>query len=148
MNDSNSFQYLDDLIERANKVMGKKLTTKDRKALPDSVYCGPDRSFPCHDCKHVAVAKAYLGRSKYPKKTKQRIAACINRRAKKLGCKVTKKAKAGVDEFPKFIELSYEEKKIYSSAEFSFTKALVDISVKNPGKDLEDCLGILLQEEK
>ena len=147
MSEGNEFKYLDDLIEKANKVMGKsvKLTTKTRKKLPDSVFCGPDRSFPTHTCKHVAVAKAYLGRSKYPKKTKQRIAACINRRAKKLGCNVTKKAKASEEVFPMFIELSYEEKKIYSSEEFAFTKALVDISVKNPGKDLEDCLGILLK---
>lgn len=146
MSDSNGFQYLDDLIERANKVMGKALTTDDRKKLNKKTFCGPDRSFPVPDCKRAAVAKAYLGRSKYPKKTKQRIAACINRKARELGCKVTKKAKAGVEEFPKFIELSYEEKKIYSSEEFAFTKALVDVSVKNPGKDLEECLGMLLKE--
>lgn len=34
------FKYLDDLIEEANKVMGKALTTKTRKKLPDSVFCG------------------------------------------------------------------------------------------------------------
>ena len=95
----------------------------------------------------VAVAKAYLGRSKYPQKTKQRIAACINRKAKKLGCKVTKKAKSGVEEHPKFIELSYEEKKIYSSDIFDFTKQLTEVSIKNPGKDIEDCIGILLKKE-
>lgn len=150
MSDINNFQYLDDLIERANKVMGKKLSTKDRKKLKKSTFCGPDRSFPVPDCKHVAVAKAYLGRSKYPKKTKQRIAACINRRARQLGCKVTKKAKAdneGNEIFPKFIELSYEEKKIYSSDIFDFTKQLTEVSIKNPGKDIEDCIGILLKEE-
>jgi hypothetical protein len=38
--------YLKELIDKANKVMGKKLTTKDRKKLKDSTYCGPNRSFP------------------------------------------------------------------------------------------------------
>lgn len=111
----------------------------------------PDRSFPVPDCKHVAVAKAYLGRSKYPKKTKQRIAACINRRARQMGCKTTKKAKAdneGNEVFPRFIELSYEEKKLYSSDIFDFTKKLTEVSIKNPDKDIEDCVGILLQEEE
>ena len=40
------FEYLDILIEKANKAMGKVLTTKDRKKLKKSVYCGPGRSFP------------------------------------------------------------------------------------------------------
>lgn len=93
----------------------------------------------------MQAAKAFLGRSKFPKKTKKRIAACINRKAKQLGCKVTKRAKAGLEEFPKFIELSYEEKKLYSSEEFETTKRLVGISIKNPDKDIEDCLGFLVK---
>ena len=43
---------LNELFERADKAMGKKLTTKDRKKLKKSVYCGPGKSFPCPDCKH------------------------------------------------------------------------------------------------
>lgn len=30
---------LNELIEKANTVMGKKLTTKDRKKLKDSTFC-------------------------------------------------------------------------------------------------------------
>lgn len=89
----------------------------------------PNRSFPIVDCKHVAVAKAYLGRSKFSKSTKDKIAACINRKAKQLGCDVSKKAKASL----KFIELSYEQKKLYSSEVFTATKELVEESIKNPG---------------
>lgn len=116
---------LDKLIENAYNVMGKKLTTKTRKALPDKVFCGPGRSFPCHDCEHVRVAKTYLGRSKFSKATKKKIAACINRRAKLLKCKVTKKAKA------------VDEKKIYDFDEFKSTKKLIEQSLKNPDMNLD-----------
>jgi hypothetical protein len=143
------FKELDKLIEKANEVMGKKLTTKDRKRLPASAYCGPGRSFPCNDCSHVGAAKAFLGRSKFSEATKKKIAACINRKAKALGCSGDKKAKANTesdgDFFPKFIELTYEEKQVYSSDVFEETKLLVGVSIKNPGKDLEDCYGLLLK---
>jgi len=111
-------------------LVAKKLTTKDRKKLKSSTFCGPNRSFPVPDCKHVAIAKAYLGRSKFSKATKKKIAACINRKAKELGCKTTKKAKA-------FIELSYEQKKLYSGEIFITTKQLVEESIKTPGMDLD-----------
>ncbi len=129
-----------ELLERARRAIAdskgecfceedaKKLTTKDRKRLRK--FCGTGRSFPVPDCKHVAVAKAYLGRSKFSKSTKEKIAACINRRAKKLGCSGDKKAKASI----KFIELSYEQKKLYSSEIFKTTKELVDKSIKSPGE--------------
>jgi hypothetical protein len=130
---------LDDVIKNANRVIeeAKKLTTKDRKKLKKGTFCGPNRSFPVPDCKHVATAKAYLGRSKFSKSTKQKIAACINRKAKQLGCNVSKKAKASQTEFPKFIELSYEEKQLYSSDVFASTKELVEESIKNPNMDLD-----------
>ena len=129
--------YLDKLIDRANKAMSKKLTTKDRKKLKKSTFCGPGRSFPVPDCKHVGTAKAYLGRSKFSSSTKKKIAACINRKAKQLGCTPGKKAKAGEGpHFPKYIELSTEEKQLYSSDIFKETKELVEQSIKNPGLEL------------
>lgn len=131
------YSYLDRLIDKANEAMGKKLTTKDRKKLKSSTFCGPGRSFPVPDCKHVATAKAYLGRSKFSSSTKKKIAACINRKAKQLGCDVSKKAKAGEEElFPKYQELSTEEKKLYSSDVFAETKQLVEESIKSPGMEL------------
>lgn len=141
------------LLDRARravnnaKTISKKLTPRARKKLSKSVFCGPGRSFPTPDCKRIAVAKAYLGRSKFSKSTKKKIAACINRRAKKLGCKVTKKAKASEEIFPKFIELSYEQKRIYSSDDFAETKALVEESIKNPGMEL-DFADVILCENK
>ena len=76
----------------------KKLTTKDRKKLRESTFCGPGRSFPVPDCKHVGTAKAYLGRSKFSQSVKQKIAACINRKAKQLGCTPGKPAKGEVEQ--------------------------------------------------
>lgn len=93
------------------------------------------------------MAKAYLGRSKFSKATKKKIAACINRKAKQLGCKVSKKAKASEETFPKFIELSYEQKKLYSSDDFAETKALVEESIKNPSMEL-DFTDVVLCEDK
>jgi hypothetical protein len=58
----------------------------------------------------------------------------------------TQKAKAELEIFPKFIELSYDEKQLYSSDIFDETKKLVEISIQNPDKDDEECYGILLKE--
>jgi hypothetical protein len=127
--------YLDRIIAKANKAMevAKPLTTKQRKKMKKGTFCGPDRSFPVPDCKHVGAAKAFLGRSKFSAATKKKIAACINRKAKALGCTPGKKAKSS--EFPKYIELSTEEKMVYSSEIFQDTKRLVDESIKTPGFD-------------
>jgi len=38
--------YLDEIIKRANEAMGKKLSTKERKKLKKSTFCGPLKSFP------------------------------------------------------------------------------------------------------
>ncbi len=121
-----------DVITKVEKAIekAKKLTTKDRKKMKESTFCGPGRSFPVPDCKHVAVAKAYLAKSKFSESTKKKIAACINRKAKALKCNVSKKAKA-------YTEYSYEsltqdQKFIYDSDMFEATRKLVEKSIKNP----------------
>jgi hypothetical protein len=131
--------YLDKLIERAYKAMGKPLTTKQRKSMKSGTFCGPGRSFPVPNCKYVGVARSFLGRSKFSSSTKKKIAACINKKEKSLGCKGAKKAKA-------YIELSAVQKKLYSSEEFITTKQLVDASVKDPGKNIEHYLNFLLDK--
>lgn len=137
-----SDSYLNRLIEKANKAIevAKPLTTKQRKKMKSSTFCGPGRSFPVNDCKHVGVAKAYLGRSNFSSSTKKKIAACINRKAKSLGCTPGKKAKASEGpHYPKYIELNTEQKQMYSSDVFAATKKLVEESIKNPGLELFDC---------
>jgi hypothetical protein len=130
---------LNSALERAQKALdvAKKLTTKDRKKLKSGTFCGPGRSFPVPDCQHVATAKAFLGRSKFSASTKQKIAACINRKGKALGCGGDKKAKASENEFSKYQELSTEQKKLYSSDIFESTRQLVEESIANPGMDLD-----------
>jgi len=133
-----------DIFERADKALeeAKKLSTKDRKELKSNNFCGPNKSFPCNDCNHVAAAKAMLGRSKFSDATKKKIAACINKKAEALGCTENKKSEASVNEFLKYIELSGEQKKLYSSEVFSSTKAIVDASIKNKGTNDEDLIWI------
>ena len=127
-------------IKNADEV-AKKLTTKDRQKLRKSVFCGPNRSFPVPDCKHVAVAKAYLNRSKFSKSTKQKIAACINRRAKQLGCKVTTPAKAKGNVEYTFETMPADLKILADSEIFETTKVLVDQSIENSGMELDfNCL--------
>lgn len=130
---------LEGLIQRAQRAIevAAPLTTKQRKKMKAGTFCGPGRSFPVNDCKHVGTAKAFLGRSKFSASTKKKIAGCINRKAKALGCTPGKKAKAGTewpdDYNPKYVELSQEEKMLYSSDIFESTKQLVDDSIENPG---------------
>jgi len=123
------------LIAKANRVMGKELTTKDRKKMSKATFCGPNKSFPVLDREHVAVARAYLGKSKLADATKKKIAACINRKVKALGCVIIKTVKANRN-YPIYIELSYEQKQLYTSEVFKTTRALVDDSLLNPDMEL------------
>lgn len=72
--------------------MDAKLTTEKRKSLPDSAFCGPDRSFPAHDAAHVRNALSRLPQAKsFTSEQKARILACVKSRAKKLGVDVSGK---------------------------------------------------------
>lgn len=70
--------------------MDKRLTSESRKALPDSAFCGPNRSFPAHDAAHVRNALARLPQAKnFTPAQKSRILACVKGRAKKLGVEIS-----------------------------------------------------------
>ena len=62
-----------------------KLTAAQRKRLPDSAFCGPDRSFPAHDKAHVLAGLRLLGRAKLSAAQKARVRACLLRRARRFG---------------------------------------------------------------
>ncbi len=64
-----------------------KLTAAQRKRLPDSAFCGPNRSFPAHDRAHVLAGLRLLGRAKLSPAQKARVRACLLRKAKALGMK-------------------------------------------------------------
>jgi hypothetical protein len=138
---------LKEAIEKVNKSItkadevAKKLTTKMRKKLKESTFCGPNRSFPVPDCKHVATAKAYLNRSNFSAATKRKIAACINRKAKQLGCTPGKPAKVKGSVEYSFDNLPEDLRKLADSPVFKTTKELVEESIENEGMDLDfaDC---------
>jgi hypothetical protein len=65
------------------------LSAEQRKGLKSNTFCGPDRSFPCPDCAHVTAARRLIGRYKGPGK-KSTILACVNRKAKSMGCDKSK----------------------------------------------------------
>jgi hypothetical protein len=129
-----SIDKVNESIKNADEV-AKKLTTKDRKGLKSSTFCGPNRSFPVPDCKHVGTAKAYLARSKFSAAVKKRIAACINRKAKSLGCTPGKPAKGSVEY--SFDNLPEDLKKLADSRIFKTTKDLVEASLENEGMELD-----------
>ena len=136
---NNYLKRAEDAINKARALMGgredsKKLTTKERKRLKDSTFCGPGWSFPVNDCAHYTAALRLLNRSKYSSSTKNKIRACINRRGKKLGCKGAKKTKAWAEANNIDIEA------LMASDVFKTTRDLVEYSLEHPGEDLpNDC---------
>lgn len=63
-----------------------RLSTKERRDLKASTFCGPKRSFPVPDCEHVTAAKRLIGRYK-GEGNKDEILACVSRKAEKMSCK-------------------------------------------------------------
>lgn len=83
-----------------------KLSTKQRKDLSKSTFCGPNKSFPVPDCAHVVAARRLIGRYKGPG-DKSTILACVSRKAKKLGCDTKSK-----DETQQPTQDSYQHSRI------------------------------------
>lgn len=110
--------------------LSKELTTKDRKKLKESDFCGPNRSFPVTDCEHVRVARAYLNRSKFSESTKQKIKTCINKKAQKFKCG-TENASYG-DTFS-FKDLTVSEINLSKAEIFKTTNDLMLSSLAVPG---------------
>lgn len=63
----------------------KKLTTESRNKLPDTAFCGPDRSFPAHDESHVRNGLSQLPKAKLSSSQKAKVRACLIRKGKKYG---------------------------------------------------------------
>jgi len=75
-----------ELVTEGELTEDAKLSTAKRKSLPDSVFCGPGRSFPVNDCAHYTAALRLLNRYKGSDSTKAKIHSCITRKGKRLGC--------------------------------------------------------------
>lgn len=74
----------------------KKLTKKERDALPDSAFCGPKRSFINIDKGHITAGLGMLGVYKGTG-NKDTIRACLIKYGKKYGMKFDKKKKDNED---------------------------------------------------
>jgi len=64
-----------------------RLTYAQRQNLPDSAFCGPNRTYPAHDAAHVRNAFARLATfgHRLPKSVRAKIYRCLRRRAKRFG---------------------------------------------------------------
>lgn len=64
-----------------------KLTYAARQKLPAKAFCGPNRSYPAHDAKHVKSALGRLSQfgHRLPAKVRATIYKCLVRRAKRYG---------------------------------------------------------------
>jgi len=81
--------------ELTTEIKDAKLSTKKRKGLAKSTFCGPNKSFPVPDCAHVTAARRLVGRYKGPG-DKSSILSCVSRKAKALGCGGGEKKKDNV----------------------------------------------------
>jgi hypothetical protein len=86
--------YKPDSAESLDEVEEKALTSKDRNKLPDSSFCGPDRSFPANDKSHVQNGLARLTGSKLSSSQKASVKACLTRKGKAMGMKFSDEAAA------------------------------------------------------
>jgi len=68
-----------------------KLTYAARQDLPDSAFCGPNRTYPAHDAAHVRNGLARLGTfgHRLSPAVRSKIIACLKRRAKRFGVEVS-----------------------------------------------------------
>lgn len=72
-------------LEESFSMKDAKLSTEQRKKLPDSAFCGPGRSFPAHDKAHVTAGLRLLNRSNFSDATKNKIKSCLYRKGKRYG---------------------------------------------------------------
>lgn len=61
-----------------------KLTAKERNALPDSDFAGPNRSYPIEDQNHARNALSRAAQNAGPK-LESKIRAKVHRRYKRIG---------------------------------------------------------------
>ncbi len=98
-------------------VSESKLSYKARENLPDSAFCGPNRSYPTQDAKHVGNAFARLSQfgHRMSPALRERIHGCISRKAKAMGvehegCWICH-SKKSVSEAVEWINRKYGDKK-------------------------------------
>lgn len=80
------WEFLDLALQGALIQNDAQLSTEARNNLPDSAFCGPERSFPVPDCAHVTAARRLIERSKYSDSVKSKIMSCVDKKAASMKC--------------------------------------------------------------
>jgi hypothetical protein len=121
------WELLDLALQGALLNEDASLSAEERKKLPDSAFCGPNRSFPVSDCAHVTAAMRMIGKYKASDEVKGKIMSCIRSKSSKLGCD---KSKDHLDLEEKFDILQ----KQYEELEDKFKTVLESIIANNSKK--------------
>jgi hypothetical protein len=119
------WEILDLALQAAAIQLDAELSTEKRNSLPESSFCGPDRSFPIPDCAHVTAAKRLIGRSKYSESTKSKIMACVNKKATRMSCESSDEVEVSIE--TRFNELQAK----YDSLADQFKELLSKFIEKN-----------------
>jgi hypothetical protein len=61
-----------------------KLTTKQRNALPDKDFAGPNRSYPIQNASHARNALSRVSQFGYPE-LKEKVRAAVHRKFPNIG---------------------------------------------------------------
>jgi len=142
------FEAMEELLTEEDS--DAKLSTKKRKSLAGSTFCGPNRSFPVNDCAHYTAAKRLLGRYKGPG-SKDSIMDCIEKKGKALGCSTAKDEQDSTDESGTSVatHLKDASDEVISETLLSVEKLMVDRGLKAERKcDNCESLAVELDEFK
>lgn len=121
------WELLDLALQGALLNEDASLSAEERKKLPDSAFCGPNRSFPVNDCAHATAAMRMISKYKASDEVKGKIMSCIRSKSSKLGCD---KSKDHLDLEEKFDILQ----KQYEELEDKFKTVLESIIANNSKK--------------
>lgn len=102
--------YLLDLALQA-EIGDERLTSEAREKLPDSSFCGPDRSFPVPDCAHVTAARRLIGKAKLSESQKDKVMSCVNKKAENMSCDSEESLADKIEKLTAFFESQLAELK-------------------------------------
>jgi hypothetical protein len=104
----------------------KTLSAEERKQLPESAFCGPNRSFPVNDCAHVTAARRLIERAKLSDAAKAKVLACVNKKAEAMKCDIEKDSSEVLTEEVKTLKAELADVKAELEKSLVEIKALVE----------------------
>ena len=136
------------------KLSDTKLDEKALNGLPDSAFCGPERSFPVPDKAHATTAQHVIGRYKGPG-NKAEILATINRKAKSLGADSDNSQVSNNDDSSQdinlvsIIDVTEETLKEIKDEDLHNLYKIIEVALIKRGQKMAfECKECAVQEEK